>query len=93
MMNMMGMDGRAHINKAKRREEWKRERERASERGKEMTRRKRRRLECKTNKGRKARGKEKLWQPCKTCSSSRKLRLPCTPLVPVFSAIGRWLSL
>jgi hypothetical protein len=31
MMNMMGMDGRAHINKAKRREEWKRERERARE--------------------------------------------------------------
>ena len=32
-MNMMGMDGRAHINKAKRREEWKRERE--SERARE----------------------------------------------------------
>jgi hypothetical protein len=33
MMNMMGMDGRAHINKAKRREEWERERE--SERARE----------------------------------------------------------
>ena len=34
-MNMMGMDGRAHINMAKRREEWKRERERESERARE----------------------------------------------------------
>ena len=80
----------------KRGTEGRREGERESERERERDRERerRRRLERKRNEGRKVWGKEKPWQFFgKPCSSSRKLRLPCAPLVPVFSTVGRWLSL